>query len=80
MRLYVGIFQQESAIARFDRLFTPNHKSSKHMHIALVQTSIFLSENFILVMIDRTASGLTQVTNAFSDSLSLRLHNFNLAT
>src|SRR3989338_9753511 len=51
MRLYVGIFQQEPAIARLDRLFTPNHKSSKYMHITLVQASILLSENFTLFMI-----------------------------
>ena len=50
-RLYGGIFQQEPAIARLDRLFTPNHKSSKYMHITLVQASIFLSENFTLFMI-----------------------------
>jgi hypothetical protein len=48
-RLYFGIFRQEPAIARFDRLFTPTRKSSKHMHVALVRTSILLSKNFVLL-------------------------------
>ena len=49
-RLYVGIFQREPAIARLDRLFTPIHRSFKHMHIALVQASIPLSRDFTLPM------------------------------
>ena len=51
MRLYVGIFQQELAIARLDRLFTPNHKSFEYMHITPVPASISLSENFAVLMI-----------------------------
>ena len=51
LRLYFGTFQQEPAIARLDRLFTPNHKSSKCMYTTLVRTSISLSENFTLLMI-----------------------------
>jgi len=50
MRLYWGIFQQEQAIAGLDRLFTPIHKSSKCMYTTLVRTSIFLSEDFILLI------------------------------
>jgi len=50
-RLYLGIFQQEPAIARLDRLFTPNHKSFKCMYTTLVQASILLSEDFTLLMI-----------------------------
>ena len=50
MRLYEGIFQQEPAIARLDRLFTPNHKLSRCMYTTLVRTSIPLSENFTLLM------------------------------
>ena len=43
------IFQQEPDMARLDRLFTPIRKSSKYMHVTLVQTSISLSGNFILL-------------------------------
>ena len=49
-RLYGGIFQREPAIAELDRLFTPIHRSFKHMHIALVQASIPLSRDFTLPM------------------------------
>ena len=48
-RLYLGIFRQEPAIAKLDRLFTPTHKSSKCMYTTLVRTSILLSKNFILL-------------------------------
>ena len=48
--LYEGIFQQEPAIARLDRLFTPIHRSSKYMFIITVQPSIPLSEDFSLPM------------------------------
>ena len=48
-RLYFGTFRQEPAIARFDRLFTPTRKSSECMHTTPVQTSILLSENFVLL-------------------------------
>src|SRR3989338_6995475 len=68
MRLYVGIFQQEPAIARLDRLFTPNRKSSKCMHTTLVQASIFLSENFTLLTI--RSSGFRSYLN---DSRLFRL-------
>jgi len=47
-KLYWGIFRQEQAIARLDRLFTPIRRSSKHVHVAPVRTSILLSKNFIL--------------------------------
>ena len=49
-RLYEGIFQQEPAIAKLDRLFTPIHRSSKRMYTTQVQTSIPLSGDFILPM------------------------------
>ena len=47
-RLYEGIFQQEPAIAKLDRLFTPIHRSSKRMYTTQVQASILLSEDFTL--------------------------------
>ena len=56
-RLYWGIFQQEPAIASLDRLFTPNHRSSKCMYTTLVRTSIPLSGNFILFMIRSAGFG-----------------------
>lgn len=80
MRLYWGIFQQEPAIADLDRLFTPNHKSSKCMYTTLVRTSILLSENFILLMIRSDGFGSSSKRlNALSDLLSLWLQKFNLA-
>ena len=48
IRLYEGIFQQEPAIAKLDRLFTPIRRSSEYMSITPVQTSIPLSGDFIL--------------------------------
>jgi len=50
IRLYEGIFQQEPAIAELDRLFTPNHRSSKYMYVTLVRASIPLSRDFALPM------------------------------
>ena len=80
MRLYWGIFQQEPAIVRFDRLFTPNHKSSRYMHVTLVRTSIPLSKNFVLFMIRSSDFG-----SYTCDYRPFRLafasaSNFNLAT
>lgn len=49
-RLYVGIFQQEPAIARLDRLFTPIHRSFECMFTTTVQPSIHLSVDFSLPM------------------------------
>ena len=49
-RLYVGIFQQEPAIAKLDRLFTPIHRSSKCMSTTAVRPSIRLSPDFSLPM------------------------------
>jgi len=49
IRLYWGILQLEPAIARLEWLFTPIRESSNHMHVGLVQASIFLSENFALL-------------------------------
>ena len=46
--LYLGIFQQEPAIARLERLFTPTPRSSDHMPVGPVQASISLSGNFTL--------------------------------
>ena len=57
MRLYWGIFQQEPAIAGLDRLFTPNRSSSKSLYTSLVQTSILLSENFVLATTRSTGFG-----------------------
>ena len=48
--LYVGIFQQEPAIAGLDKLFTPIHRSSKCMSTTAVQASIPLSRDFTLPM------------------------------
>ena len=55
--LYLGIFQLEPAIARLDRLFTPNHRSSKCMHTTAVQASIFISKDFALPMIRSSGFG-----------------------
>ena len=49
-RLYVGIFQQEPAIAELDRLFTPIHRSFECMYTTPVQPSIPLSGDFSLSM------------------------------
>jgi len=67
-RLYWGIFQLEPAIARFDRLFTPNHKSSECMHTTTVQASIYTSINFALLMIRSSGFGSSP-----SDSRPFRL-------
>ena len=48
IRLYWGIFQQEPAIAKLDRLFTPIPKSSECMHTTAVQASTPLSKSFTL--------------------------------
>ena len=47
--LYFGIFRQEPAIAKLDRLFTPTRKSSECMYTTTVRASIPLSKNFALL-------------------------------
>lgn len=78
MRLYWGIFQQEPAIADLDRLFTPNHRSSKCMSTTLVRASILLSENFTLPMIRSAGFGshpsdLTPFQTCFRFGFPIRL-------
>ena len=79
-RLYWGIFQQEPAIVRFDRLFTPNHKSSRCMYTTLVRTSISLSRNFILLMIRSSDFGSYTCDYRLFRLAFASATNFNLAT
>ena len=48
MKLYLGIFQQEPAIAELERLFTPIPRLSDRMLAGPVQASIPLSKDFTL--------------------------------